>query len=441
MTFKSPIILKRTTVLITVLLTTSPLGCGDDDGDPAPLTSSLFAFSNDDSRWLISQLTPDGRLHKAYEISALADRTTQKAQETSTEDLGPGWGDAITSPNGRWIFVNARNADALVVLDAASANVEQIYEFDWGDRPVHIYNPNHGDEIWTHLDGKGSFFVVNAETLEVVSGLDRLVPGTNPQVGTGHGKLIYSEANGDAYYATNTAEPAVFAIDGDAKSMTSSLAVCGVAPTDDPATPEDESTGPLEGGTHDKAYLAGNGLFVFQCTRGAGFAFVDPNTNSVVADRVSMAGSLTSSPNGDVVLCINNNLDRDQVQVWEAADGEDNGHDIDWTASVGGEASARGTHFRQVTGGRWEAWIPQTEGLDVAILDIDTRQQTTVSVGPLTAPDGASHFSRRGAMGTAAFYTHNDDGIVRISFETRTVSAATPVDGNISRMAFVDATL
>ena len=428
---------KFSNILLTTLLGGGLWACGDDDPQEVFREDSLLVFSETDSRWVVSQFRSDGQLRVTFAVPMLEARTAQKARETASDDLGPGWGDAVASPDGRRVFVNARNADALVVIDTASGQVERIFEFGWGDRPVHLYNPNHGDEIWTHLDGKGSFFVVNAETLEVLAGLDRLVPGTNPEVGTGHGKLVYAGEQGEKYYATNTAEPAVFAIDGATKSMTATIAVCGTPPVDDPATPRDESLDPPEGGTHDKAFLPGPGLFVFQCTRGAGFAFVDPTGHTVVADKVPMTGSLTASTNGEVVLCINGGVDAEQIQVWEADDTQDNSYQIDWTATVGNGPSARGTHFhRRADDGGWEAWIPQTRGTEVAVLDLETRQTDMISIGRLTMPDGASHFSRRGAIGATAFYTYADAGLVRIDLATRTPRLLGPIEGSTSRMAF-----
>lgn len=424
-------------ILLTTLAASAAGGLGACGEEESSRAHALFVFSQTDSRWVVSRFDPDGQRRSSFSLMQLAARTAQKARDTASADLGPRWGDAVASPDGRRIFVNALNADALVVLDAVSGRVERTFEFDWGDRPVHLYNPNHGREMWVHLDGKGSFFVVNAETLEVLAGLGRLVPGTSPERGTGHGKLAYGRQRGEDYYATNTREPAVFAIDGANKSITGKLTVCGTPPVDDPTTPVNESLGPLEGGTHDKAFLPGPGLFAFQCTRGAGYAFVNPATQTVVADKVPMTGSIAASPEGDVVVCINGDSDRHQVQVWESADPQDNGYRFDWTATVGGGPSAGGTHFHRRTDGVWEAWIPQTGGTELAVLDLKTRKSEMIAIGRLTTPASARHFSRRGAMGAAAFYTYNDAGIVRVDVDTRTPATLESVEGTVSRMALV----
>jgi len=40
---------------------------------------------------------------------------------------GAAWGDAMTSSDGSRIFVNARNADKVVVIDTATRSVETIF--------------------------------------------------------------------------------------------------------------------------------------------------------------------------------------------------------------------------------------------------------------------------------------------------------------------------
>ena len=83
-----------------------------------------------------------------FDARALAARGANGAKSArhGSADLGSGWGDVVVSPDGRRVFVNAIHADALVVLDAASGDVEWVFEFASGDRPVHLYNPNHEEE-------------------------------------------------------------------------------------------------------------------------------------------------------------------------------------------------------------------------------------------------------------------------------------------------------
>jgi hypothetical protein len=75
---------------------------------------------------------------------------------------------------------------------------------DVGERPVHLWNPNHGSEIWTHADGLGAFYVIDQTSLAVS---DPVVAALND---TGHGKLLYAEELGSKYYATNTNDPGGF---------------------------------------------------------------------------------------------------------------------------------------------------------------------------------------------------------------------------------------
>ena len=71
--------------------------------------------------------------------------------------------DAVVSSDGDRIFVNARNADKVAVIDTETHEVETI--LDVGDRPVHSFV--YKDEIWVHVDGDGGFNVINEETLNV----------------------------------------------------------------------------------------------------------------------------------------------------------------------------------------------------------------------------------------------------------------------------------
>lgn len=415
-------------------------GMHHDDKGHTEAKGHTFAFVDDkkNNKWVIQVFEPEKGLVKTIEVPELAERTAKKAKDSSTDDLGPGWGDVVLSHSHKRIFANALNADALVVVDVEKMVVERIYEFGFGDRPVHNYLPNHGTEAWIHLDGKGSFYVVNTETLDVVRGLNNLVTCTSPEVGTGHGKLLYSKEMGDLYFCTNTSEPAMFAIDGKEKKVLKKFTVCGVAPEDDPNTPEDESKGPLKGGTHDKAYLPGPGLVVAQCTGGAGFAFIDPTKLEIVEDKVKMSGSLAYSPANEYVLSINAGATEKQVQVWDKSDTQDNKYAYDFTVDVDGSPSARGTQFRK-EGDFWQAWIPQTAGSNVAVVNLKSKEVKLVAVGKVTKPEGAGHFSRQGTMGKHAFYTHSDDGLVKVDFTTLTMKkVAGSIQGTISRIIFAD---
>lgn len=343
-------------------------------------------------------------------------------------DAGPGWGDAIVSSDGARVFVNATNIDRVAVFEVATRSLEAV--LDGGGRPVHIYSPNHGTEIWTHADAEGAFHVFDqtslASTGPIVAALEA----------TGHGKLLYSGALGTKYYATNTNDPGAFVLDGDAKSDGTYLQLCAQPCEDDPETPEDESED-LCGGTHDKAFNPTMNWAIFQCSGATGdhYAFVDAATDAVVHDLVPMAGGVANTPGYEYTLLLHADMG---VQIWDTqADGHD-GLEFDAVVAVADRPSDRGTEFRQLGDGAWEAWVPQNEGRHVVVINLATRETEEIDIGTVTVPDGVGHFARRSAIGGGWFFNFNGDGAVLVDVETHGVVQGPSIPFT-SRIAFVDA--
>ncbi len=111
--------------------------------------------------------------------------------------------------------------------------------------------------------------------------------------------------------------------------------------------------------------------------------------------------------------------------------------EFDREVTIGGGVSVNGTEFYQ-DGNDWEAWIPQTSGDNVAVLNLSTNKVDYIDVGDLTVPEGARHFSRIGEIDSDYFFTYSDEGGKRIDLDTHEVSDAIPLDGQISRMAVVE---
>ncbi|HLT39898.1 MAG TPA: hypothetical protein VK034_26640, partial [Enhygromyxa sp.] len=325
-------------------------------------------------------------------------------------DAGPSWGDAILSSDGARIFVNATTVDKLAVFEVASGSLEAV--LDVGARPVHLYNPNHGDEIWTHADGEGAFYVIDQATLEV-SG--PVVAALND---TGHGKLVYAEQLGSKYFATNTNDPGAFVIDGAARSDGTHIPLCGAPCDDDPDA--------TCGGTHDKAYNPGVGWALFQCSgvSGGNYAFVDASTDEVVHDLVPISGGIANTPGGEYILVI----DGDLVQIWDTGAANHDGLSFDATLTLSGHPSDRGTEFRRTDDGGWQAWMPQNDGSKVFAIDLDSREAEEIDIGTLTPPAGAGHFARRSALGTDYFFNTNDEGVVIIDLETHELTQGPATD-------------
>ena len=347
---------------------------------------------------------------KEFSIDELSEITAPENEGGNGE--GAAWGDAVVSDDGSRIFVNARNADKVVVIDTATQEVETI--LDVGDRPVHSFV--YEDEIWVHVDGDGGFNVIDGETLEVSEFI-----ATNT-VGTGHGKLLLSSGLGAHTYVTNTQEPAVFPINLETREVGAPIEIAGGDP---------------EIGTHDKGYDPATGLAFFQLTGDAGFSFIDTETNEVVLDRVPIVGRIAHTPDDEFILVLNANAEENDIGIWDTTLDTHTQPEFDYEVTIGGGVSVNGTEFYQ-EGNDWEAWIPQTSGDNVAVLNLSTNEVDYIDVGDLTVPEGARHFSRIGEIDDDYFFTYSDEGGKRIDLDSHEVSEAIPLGGQISRMAVVE---
>ena len=345
-----------------------------------------------------------------FEIEELSAITAPETEGGNGE--GAAWGDALVSNDGSRIFVNARNADKVVVIDTETHEVETI--LDVGDRPVHSFI--YEDELWVHVDGDGGFNVINQETLEVSEFI-----ATNT-VGTGHGKLLLSESLGANTYATNTSEPAVFPINLDTREVGAPIEIGGGNP---------------DIGTHDKGYDPATGLAFVQLTGDTGFSFIDTETNEVVFDQVPIVGRITHTPDDEFLLVLNAKAEENDIGIWDTTLATHTQPEFDREVTIGGGVSVNGTEFYQ-DGNNWEAWIPQTSGDNVAVLNLDTNEVDYIEVGNLTVPEGARHFSRIGEIDSDYFFTYSDEGGTRIDLDTYEVSNSIDLGGQISRMAVVE---
>ena len=333
---------------------------------------------------------------------------------------GAAWGDAIVSNDGKRIFVNARNADKVVVIDTENYEVETILDVGVkrssteGNRPVHSFA--YGDELWVHVDGDGGFNVINQDTLEVSEFI-----ATNT-VGTGHGKLLVSPGLGANTYVTNTREPAVFPINVETREVSAPIEIAGGNP---------------DIGTHDKGYDPATGLAFFQLTGNNGFSFIDTKTNEVVYDQYPIQGRITHTPNDEYILILNAGAEENDIGIWNTTLDTHTQPEFDAEVTIGGGVSYSGTEFYQ-DGNDWEAWIAQTEGDNVAVLDLSTNDIEYIPVGDLTVPEGARHFSRIGEIDEDFFFTYSDEGAKRIDLDTYEVSDGFKLPGQVSRMAVVD---
>jgi hypothetical protein len=339
--------------------------------------------------------------------------------------LGPGWGDTIASPKGDRVFANASNADRTLVIETATPSVETVLKV--GGKPLHIYNPNDNGEIWAHNDTDGSFSVIDTTTLAVAA------PVVASLKNAGHGKLVYGSQLGTKYFATNTNDPGGFALDATTHAATF-LSLCAIPCVDDPATPVDESLSKC-GGTHDKAYNPKTNQIIFQCsgvTNGS-VAFVDGTTSAVVKDLVPIVlGGFAKTHDSKYILAFDNGADA--VKIWDTAAAGHDGIKFDATATIKGGASVRGTSFVENALGEVEAWIPESTGTKLVILNLKTLAQTEIEIGKLSPPPGSTSVTRRGEIAGDWYYTNSDTSLVMVNVKTRAVVQTALPSGSIQRI-------
>jgi DNA-binding beta-propeller fold protein YncE len=109
------------------------------------------------------------------------------------------WGDVVSSPDHELLFANDRTNNAVQVIGVDS--LEVLKSIPVGERPIHTYNPKAGNEIWTHSDMEGAFYVIDIGSLAVKR---KVVAASDAAKSGGHGKLLWSFDLGDKAYATNT---------------------------------------------------------------------------------------------------------------------------------------------------------------------------------------------------------------------------------------------
>lgn len=409
---------------IAVAMLSAWLVAGCSAGSMHPETVWYFSQDVTTNAWKVTIVDPSTTtgVIKTFAVDDLGDLSGDAGN-----GAGPSWGDVAVGTGKTRVFANAMNVGRVAVFNTDTQSLETVLEV--GGRPVHLFNPNHGTELWSHADAEGAFYVIDQETLEVS---DPIVAAQND---TGHGKLLYAHELGTDYYATNTNDAGAFPIDGAARTVGEMLSLCAQPCADDPSTPEDESLLTC-GGTHDKGYNPKMGWAYFQCSGATSghFAFVDTATNTVVHDLVPMSGSVAHSPGYEYTLLLNG----DDVQIWDTAAPGHNGLDFDATVTLSGSPSSRGTEFRQNAAGQWEAWLPQNAGTQVSIVNLATLQVDTVEIGVVTAPPGGGHFNRRGIFGGSHFFTWSDAGIVMIDADTHEVTQFAASVGEISRLEYVN---
>lgn len=389
-------------------------------------TAWYLGADPDGNRWTVTVVDPTDPALVVMEMD-VDDLAALSGPMPRGNGAGPNWADALPSTDQGRIFANARSVDKVAVFETTTFTLEAV--LDVGAAPVHIFNPNQGNEIWTHADTPGEFYVIDQTSLSVS---DPVVASSHG----GHGKLLYAEQLGTKYYATEVNDPGVFPIDGDTLTVGPLIELCGQPCEDDPGTPDDESLLTC-GGTHYKAFDPASGYAIFQCSgdTGGNYAFVDTSDDTVVADLVPMAGSVAFSHGWAYTLVIDADAG---VQIWDSgADGHDVVTAFDGVVDVPGSPNATGTDFRERDDGVWEAWLPENQGTGLAVIDLSSYTMTEeIEIGPLSPAAGSTSASRRGIIGGHWFFTYNDDGIVIVDLDTHEVTQGPAPSAPVQRVTF-----
>lgn len=339
-------------------------------------------------------------------IAIIEPKSAQIVKEITDGLQGIEWGDPVATKDHRLIFVNDRANAQVVVIDTAKQAI--VKRIDVGPRPVHIYNPLGGDEIWTHSDEEGAFYVIDAKALEVKGKVVAALKGT------GHGKLLYHKELGSKAYATNTNDPAVFVLDLEKKQVTKTIDLCDG-----------------KGGTHGKAYSALSKHAYFECSDIGKMAVVDTTTDTLVK-YLDGSGQIFTSPDEKLVLVVDKRAG--QVHVIDATKGSE------IVASIPVEGGPDKVYFHQ-QGGKLVAFTANTLTPDVAVLDLQAMKLVKrIAAGDIKRPEGARFFHRGGEMGGGFFFTPaSGDGVVAIIDATGLrLHAAVPVK-DVAQVAYVGA--
>lgn len=383
----------------------------------------LFMRS-DDSVVCLSPTTAQTLFSRGYELTQLDMKEHETTHETQAEGMlyvfadgkitiidpyngeivkeitdsleNVSWSDPILTPDGKHVLVNDRDNAQVIVIDTHEQEI--VKRIDVGPRPVHIYNPNHGNEIWTHSDAEGVFYVIDSKTLEVT---DVVLAANNATLG-GHGKLVYNEALGSKSAATNTNDNGIHLIDRDSKEVYGFVQTCE------------------KGGTHGKAFLAASNHVYIECGSDGKTVVVDAKTDTVV-DHIEGSGQIFDVPEKNLIVIVAKKSN--QLIVVDSTD------KVVATIPVGGGPDKI---FFYKNNDKIYGFTANTLTPDTTVIDFDTMQVVkTIPAGDIARPEGALFFHRGGDIGDKFFFTPADgDNLVSIiDVEKLELHAQIPLEG------------
>lgn len=341
-------------------------------------------------------------------VAVVDPKTAKVVKEITTGLEGAGaWNDAVVSADGKYVFINENAKAQVYVFDTAKQELAK--KVDVGQKPVHIYLPNHGTEVWTHADGDGTFYIIDTKSLEVI-GKAQASTSLPP---TGHGKLAYDMSLGTKYYATNTTEPSIFSIDGKARTA-KRIEVCKGADG--------------KGGTHGKSVSAVSKQAYFQCSGGemAAKTVVVNTATDAVAKYLDTNGQIFPTEDGRFMTVAYGAKDR--LDVIDASKG-------DAITSISIPNKPDKVYYTKVDG-KVLAVFANLKAPDVDVVDMDSLKLVKSIPGtPLATPLAADKtLGRNSDIGGQYFFTvvKDQEQLNVVDLKTNTVVGSVKLPGMLN---------
>lgn len=368
-------------------------GQSEDDSDQTPTENTPSNENDSSSENVIYAFSPG-------QITLIDPQNAEVIGEITDGVDDAGWGDALSSPDNRQLFVNDGTNAQVAVIDTEQQQIET--RLDVGPGATHMYQPSE-NELWTHSDEEGSFYIIDMTELAVT---DKVVAA---QEDTAHGKLAYHEQLGTTGYATNTNDPGIHVVDLETKETTDFIE------THD------------EGGTHAKRYNPVSGHLYIEGTMDSRTAVVDAEENTVV-DHLDVIGHIYNTPNDEYVVWV------DEEQGVNVLDPEQN----EFVADIPVEGGPDKMFFHEED--TVYGFTANTQNSTAAVVDFDQLEIVdTVEVGDIHRPEDAQRLHRGGLAANDWFVTpaSGDNVVSIVDAPARELHAKVDVTEDTDTVAYV----
>lgn len=383
----------KTAAVGTIASLTGCAGQSDDGSDQTQTENTQSNKNDGSSENVVYAFSPN-------QATLIDPQNAEVIGEITDGVNDAGWGDALSSPDNRQLFVNDGTNAQVVVIDTERQQIET--RLDVGPGVTHMYQPSE-NELWTHSDEEGSFYIIDMTELAVT---DKVVAA---QEDTAHGKLAYHEQLGTTGYATNTNDPGIHVVDLETKETTDFIE------THD------------EGGTHAKRYNPVSGHLYIEGTMDSRTAVVDTEENTVV-DHFDVIGHIYNTPNDAYVVWVN---EEQGVNVLDPKQDE-------FVAEIPVEGGPDKMFFHEEDA--VYGFTANTQNSTAAVVDFDQLEIVdTVEVGDIHRPEDAQRLHRGGLAANDWFVTpaSGENVVSIVDAPARKLHAKVDVTENTDTVAYV----